>query len=108
MGIRVQKEEVMTKEYPNCASKQVTKRGFREGSQRYVCKSCKKTFSEHKHSQGKKDFALFLYINSNGIRQISRILKVAPPLVRKLDIIELDEIYKNVKKNSQGTRMDCL
>jgi len=120
----------MTKECPNCNSGEVVKRGFRAGYQRYVCKSCKKTFSEHKHSQEKKDFALFLYMNSNGIRQISKIVKVAPSLVlfwirkaherlkelikrrgesnRKLDIIELDEIYTYVKKNLIGARMDCL
>lgn len=120
----------MTKECPNCASKQVTKRGLSEGRQRYVCKSCKKTFSEHKHSQDKKDFALFLYIHSNGIRQISKILKVAPSLVlfwikkaheklkelvkrrlenkRKLDIIELDEIYTYVKKNFRGCSYGLL
>ena len=110
----------MTKECPNCNSGEVVKRGFRVGYQRYVCKSCKKTFSEHKHSQDKKDFALFLYMHSNGIRQISKIVKVAPSLVlywirkahgrlkelikrrgedkRKLDVIELDEIYTYVKK----------
>jgi transposase-like protein len=29
----------------------------------------------------KKDFALFLYLNNNGIRQLMRILKVSPLLV---------------------------
>ena len=120
----------MTKQCPSCGSEQVTKRGFRKEQQRYVCKSCKKTFSEHIHTQDKKDFALFLYLNSNGIRQISRIVKVAPSLVlfwikkahenlkdlikrraeskRNLDVIELDEIYTYVKKNFTGCSYGLL
>ena len=107
---------------PRCLSKKYVKRGLFIGKQRYKCSECGKTFSEGVYSLAKKDFAMFLYLNSNGIRQISRILKVSPSVVlgwikrgdknlkyrlerqkeersKKVDEVELDEIYSYVKKN---------
>jgi transposase-like protein len=109
----------------------ISREGRFKGKQRYKCKECGKTFSEGVHSLKKKDFAIFLYINGNGIRQISRIVKVAPSVVlrwirmahenmrymlkrlsegrkKRIDEIELDEIYTYVKKTSEGSYMDCL
>jgi transposase-like protein len=66
---------------PRCLSKKYVKRGLSEGKQRYKRKECGKTFSRGAHSLKKKDFALCLYLNGNGIRQIGRVVNVAPSVV---------------------------
>ena len=120
----------MKRACPYCERKKSVKRGLSKGKQRYRCNACRRTFSDGAHSQGKKDFALLLYLNNNGIRQISRILKISPSLVlkwlkkahkhllellarrgrikREVDVIELDEIYTYVKKNFADSRYGLL
>jgi len=119
-------------ECPKCGSKNFIKNGSYEEVQRYICKGCGETFTdkEARHGKEKKDFALYLYLNNNGIRTISRILKISPSLVlrwikkaherleemfkerkeekREADVIELDEIYTYVKKNLKGQSYGLL
>ncbi|MDR0724260.1 MAG: hypothetical protein LBF23_03645 [Endomicrobium sp.] len=67
----------MAKECPNCASRWDLEQDIKDT---YAKDVRKRLVSINTH-RIKKDFALFLYIHCNGIRQISRILKVAPSLV---------------------------
>jgi len=120
----------MVEKCPRCGSEKFVKRGLFLGKQRYKCSGCAKTFSVGVHSQAKKDFALFLYMNNNGIRAISRIVKVSPSVVlawlkkahehleylfkirpekkAEVDVVELDEIYTYVKKNFKGQSYGLL
>jgi len=120
----------MKRQCPYCESEKYVKRGKSNGKQRYRCNTCRRTFSDGAYSQKTKDFALFLYLNNNGIRQISRTLKVSSSLVIKwlkkahshlrelmarrakvkteVDVIELDEIYTYVKKNFTDSQYGLL
>ena len=106
----------------HCQSAAIMKNGVSKGIQRYICKNCKRTFSIPKISPETKQQALEMYLNNVGIRKIALFLGVSPPAVlywikqnRKMletrlqnepqtsetaDIIELDEIYTFVQKNS--------
>lgn len=109
---------------PKCNSKSCIKYGVVGGRQRFHCKDCK--FSYTVSTIGKpvelKKFALEMYLEGNGFRQIGRMLKVshvsAYNWVRKFGeqeaqieqsappapIIEMDELYTfiGVKKTSIG------
>jgi transposase-like protein len=65
----------------------MSREGCLKENARYKCKEYGKTFSQGVHSLKKRDFALFLYLNGNGIRQISRIVKVVPSVVHRMDKI---------------------
>jgi transposase-like protein len=110
---------------PNCGSEEISKNGHNRGAQRYICKNCKRTFSEKpaKFSRALKKQAIEMVLHGVGIRKAARFVgssptsvinwlkethkilqavkKVAQPM-EKADIIELDEIYTTVKKNGSG------
>lgn len=106
-------------------SNKIKKNGNSAGKQRYMCKECGKTFFETapKFSEETKNKAILMYVNNVGVRKtalfigcsrttISNWVKKArerldkmldksePNYSEKVDIIELDEIYTYVKKNS--------
>ena len=67
----------------HCGSRETVKNGRFRGVQRYVCKSCRKSFSLNRlkpsrKKRRQKEKALEMYLNSVGIRKIARFLKVSP------------------------------
>lgn len=114
-------------ECPRCQGSDLIKRGFKRGNQRYVCRACGRhcTDSQPKFSAEIKIQAINMYMNNTGIRAIGRVLGASPAAVLKWirkehavlahkvaqtplshtgapDIIEMDEIYTYVQKNSSG------
>lgn len=112
---------------PQCDGTDLIKRGRKAGHQRYVCRNCGRycTDSQPKFSAQTKAMAIEMYMNSMGIRAIGRVLRASPATVlnwirkehavlqHKLaqaeptdtgipDVIEMDEIYTYVQKNSGG------
>ena len=109
---------------PDCLGVSLIKRGRKGGHQRYQCRDCARysTDSQPRFSAQTKALAIEMYMNSMGIRSIGRVLKASPAAVLKWirkehaaiqqqaskaepagnvpDIIEMDEIYTYVQKNS--------
>ena len=110
----------------HCDSKNFVKNGTYKGNQRYLCKNCKRYFSDipPKHSLQTKLKAVKMYLRNGGLRAIADIFGVSNVTIlqwvrqfRKLieyliedtkeklaseqdfDIIEMDEIYTYSKKN---------
>ncbi|MDR0678615.1 MAG: hypothetical protein LBF44_03735 [Holosporaceae bacterium] len=113
-----------------CSSDAVCKNGFVVGKQRYLCKVCGMNFTEgdgrEKHSRRIIRAAIELYLEGNGFRRISRLLKkifnvdVCYQLVihwiksadqkidwikqnvstqrNKVPLIEMDELFTYIKK----------
>ena len=115
-------KKVIIVKCPRCESENVSKNGHNRGTQRYICKRCKRTFSEKppKFSREVKKQAIEMSLHGVGIRKTARFVKSSPTTVvnwlkeahsilkavkkemkpmEKPDIIELDEIYTTVKKN---------
>ena len=113
----------------HCGSSDYVKNGSYGGIQRYICKSCKRAFSDkpRKFSYSDKERFLLMYLNNVGIRKAALFMGCSPSLivrwVRELaknlrkqlhdagvklgdnipDTIEMDEIYTRVKKG----QIDC-
>jgi transposase-like protein len=112
---------------PQCEGTDLMRRGSKAGHQRYRCRTCGRysTDSEPKFSAQTKALAIEMYMNSMGIRAIGRVLGASPAAVLKwirkehvalqqqlaqapatdtgmADVIEMDEIYTYVQKNSRG------
>ena len=111
----------------HCYSDNYKKNGSTDGVQRYVCKACKRTFSSNgeRFDKSVKEQAIKMYLNNVGIRKIALFLNVSPAGVLKWikkaghdisfrlstasnqvkdnlpDIIEMDEIFTYIKKNSK-------
>lgn len=109
-----------------CYDERLVKNGFVRGKQRYRCQSCFKNQvigdKRGKYSNSIKHQALAMYLNSNGIRSIGRVLNVPHQLVakwialagklveqeilnlhitpRNISILEMDELFTYVQKNS--------
>ena len=118
----------------HCYSDDYKKNGSTDNVQRYFCNRCRRTFSSNgeRFDKSVKEQALQMYLNNVGIRKIALFLKVSPAGVLKWikkagqdlsfrldiasnrmksdlpDIIELDEIYSYVKKNSKGLSSGLL
>ena len=109
----------------HCESEKTRKNGVSKGYQRYKCNACNRTFSGTpiKHSKDKKRMAVWMSLNGVGIRKTALLLgtshvnvinwlkKAHETMVKSLessradyseeiDIIEMDEIYAFIKKNS--------
>jgi transposase-like protein len=119
---------------PRCGSAAVCKNGSYRGVQRYRCTACRRYFSDKapRFSPTVKAQALDMYLNNVGIRKIARftgaspagvlkwIRKAAKALAGQLeqavdqvqedlpDVIEMDEIYTFVQKNSAGPSYGLL
>jgi len=118
----------------HCGSASFRKNGHSAGVQRYLCKACQRSFSAHgeRFSQAVKAQALDMYLNNVGIRKIARFTGASPPAVLKWikkaartlaaqlaqaagqvqdqlpDVIEMDEIYTFVQKNSSAPSYGLL
>ena len=103
------------------------RRGPKKGFQRYMCRSCGRYCTDKPPRFGAevKAMALEMYMNNMGIRAIGRVLKASPATVlnwirkdhgrlvqqarpiphqpAQPDIIEMDEIYTCVQKNSSAS-----
>ena len=120
-----------------CGDNNVVKNGKNSsGKQKYKCKSCLKTFScgddRLKHSADKRLKVISMYLEGVGIRSIERLEKVSNPLiiywirhfsdiirkeirqskipddVKNIEILELDELFTYVKKNSTKSMYGLL
>ena len=117
----------------HCGSEKTRKNGTNNGIQRHKCKSCGRTFvgKAPKFSKETKQKALLMYLNNVGIRKIALFLGASPPTIlnwikqkhtilqdliqnfqpeasENADIIELDEIYTFVQKNSNSQSFGLL
>lgn len=118
----------------HCGGAQVVKNGSFEGVQRYRCRICRRYFTDKPPKFGKQveAKALDMYLNNVGIRKIGRFLGASPAAVLKWiakahralsaqlaqaahkledelpDIIEMDEIYTFVQKNSSAPSYGLL
>lgn len=112
---------------PRCRGQNLRKAGLKDGAQRYCCRTCGRycTDKAPKFSAETKALAVDMYLNNVGIRKIARFVGASPAGVLRWirkeheavqarmagakssasnqpDIIEMDEIYTFVQKNSSG------
>jgi transposase-like protein len=124
-------EEIKCK---HCRSNRKVKSGYVQGKQRYQCKTCHKTYREgdsrERYSMEKKLGVIKWYLEGVGIRSIERMEQVPNPLIikwirkfgkivkqrlneteipedaKKIEIIELDELFaycqKKLTKSTYG------
>ena len=113
-------------ECKHCGSCDSIKNGFANSKQRYRCKNCGKSYREgdlrEKYSMERKLRVLSMYLEGVGIRSIERLEKIPNPLIikwirgfssilkqklnqveipedaRKIQIIELDELFSYCQK----------
>jgi transposase-like protein len=109
-----------------CLSNHLVKHGFVRSKQRYVCRGCGKNQvagdKRTKYDNATRRLALAMYLNSSGLRSIGRTLNIPYQLVsqwienagkiieeeirslqinpRTIAILEMDELYTYVQKNS--------
>jgi hypothetical protein len=119
----------------HCGSRNVVKNGKSAGLQRLLCRACGRSFGDRpkRYEDAVKSKALQMYLNNVGIRKIAFFLGASPAGVLKWirkahaqmaaqadaaakrlqqqsepDIIEMDEIYTYVQKNSSGQSSGLL
>lgn len=118
----------------HCGSGDYVRNGSHAGVQRYRCKACGRYFRETEPRFGKavEAQALDMYLNNVGIRKIARFTGASPAGVLKWirkahkalheqlaqasqsvqaqmpDVIEMDEIYTFVQKNSSAPSYGLL
>lgn len=113
---------------PRCQGSDLRRTGLKNGAQRYCCRSCGRYCTDRppRFSVEVKAKALEMYLNNVGIRKIARFVGASPagvlrwirkahatlaaersaalpaPMDGEPDIIEMDEIYTFVQKNSSA------
>ena len=113
---------------PRCQSSNLRRSGLKKGVQRYQCRDCRRYMTDRppRFSAQTKAQAIDMYLNNVGIRKIARFVEASPagvlrwirkahahlqansagaeqpPSAGGADIIEMDEIYTFVQKNSSG------
>ncbi|MCL2020559.1 MAG: hypothetical protein FWG81_00245 [Betaproteobacteria bacterium] len=119
----------------HCGSVSYVKNGSYKGSQRYLCKECRRAFSDkvRKFTYADKERFLQMYLNNVGIRKSAIFMgcsssmpnrwirEFAQNLRRQLqnaetlleggeipEIIEMDELYTRVKKGAQEFKYGLL
>lgn len=118
----------------HCDSSAYRKNGRTRGVQRYICKRCGRSFSDNgeRYTKATKAQALDMHLNNVGIRKIARFTGASPAGVLKWigkaaeamaerlahaaeqvrsdlpDVIEMDEIYTFVQKNSSAPSYGLL
>lgn len=118
----------------HCGSSDWRRNGSSHGVQRFRCRACGRYFTDKPAKFGKQveAKALDMYVNNVGIRKIGRFLEASPAAVLKWiakahrrlstqlaqaaeqvetelpDIIEMDEIYTFVQKNSSAPSYGLL
>jgi transposase len=111
----------------HCAKDRLVKNGYVQGKQRYKCKSCDRSFRvgdlREKYSNEQRFRVIKWYLEGAGIMSIERMENVPNPLIikwirrfskilrqrlneveipedaKKIQIIELDELFSYCKKN---------
>ena len=117
-----------------CGARDFRKNGTHAGVQRYRCRACGGYFSDRPRKFGFADKAkaLDMYLNNVGIRKIARFMGASPALMVRWvkafgaqvsaqiaaagastatdapDIIEMDEVYTFVQKNSSAPSYGVL
>lgn len=122
----------MIKNCKYCNGNRFTKNGLMNGKQRYKCRNCKRSITENDRRRSLRQYddkirhlAIAMRLNSNGFRNIARVLsvfldrkipyqtivkwvnyeykklqKIEQPMDDKtIEILELDELYTYFKKN---------
>lgn len=120
----------------HCGSNLRVKNGYVQGKQRYKCKECGKTYREgdlrEKYSNEQKLRVIKWYLEGAGIMSIERMEKVPNPLIikwirkfsnilrmrlneahipedaRKIQIIELDELFSYCQKKLTASTYGLL
>ena len=118
----------------HCGSVEYRRNGSYKGVQRFICQDCQRSFTSRgeRFSRETKEQALDMYLNNVGIRKAARFVGASPAAVLKWirgagerlaeqlrktadtvaddlpDVIEMDEIYTFVKKNSAGQSFGLL
>ncbi len=119
----------------HCGSDDLVKNGYVNKKQRYLCRSCDKTFrvgdNREKYTMEQKIRVIKLYTENMGIRSIERLEKVPgsllvhwirnfgkiiraklcsteiPENVKEIEILEVDELFTYIKKTQQGLCVAC-
>ena len=119
----------------HCGSEDIVKDGQVKKKQKYLCKSCEKTFrvgdERQKYTLEQKIRAIKLYTDGVGMMTIERNEGVSTPLLihwirgfggilrkaiaavkipddaKKIEILEMDELFTYYQKNSKSLRMAC-
>jgi hypothetical protein len=112
----------------HCGSESYRKNGSYRGVQRYICKSCGRSFTSRgeRFDRRTKEKALEMYLNNAGIREIARLSGASSTAVIKWiraaredlsrqchraaekiaaewpDVIGMDEIDSFIEKNGNG------
>lgn len=86
----------------HCSGDDLVKNGHsRNGTQRWRCNKCKKSFQRefryHAHEPGIKEKIMELTLNSSGVRDISRNLKISKTTV-------ISELKKNTSRQPLSFR----
>ena len=118
----------------HCGSAEFRRNGSYKGVQRYVCKSCGRSFTSRgeRFSKQVKARALDMYLNNVGIRKAARFVGASPASIlnwiaaaaeamaqrlakaaeqlrdERPDVIEMDEIYTYIQKNGTGPSYGLL
>ena len=118
----------------HCGSGEYRKNGSYAGVQRYVCKSCGRSFTSRgeRFSKQEKARALDMYLNNVGVRKVARFVGASPASIlnwiaaaaeamrqrlgkaaeqlrdERPDVIEMDEIYTYIQKNSSAPSYGLL
>ena len=118
----------------HCGGAKFRKNGSSQGIQRYICGECGRSFTnkQPKFDRATKEKALHMYLNNVGIRKIALFVGASPPAVLKWikkagealserlsdaatqlthelpDVIEMDEIYTYIQKNSAAQSSGLL
>ena len=126
----------MTNKCKHCGSKERVKNGFVQGKQRYKCLDCRNTYREgdlrERYSLETKLRVIKWYLEGAGIISIERMEKVPNPLIikwirkfssilrrrlneaeipeeaRKIEIIELDELFTYCQKKLTASTYGLL
>ncbi len=88
---------------PHCDSESVVKNGKTANQkQNYLCKGCRKQFirdyTDNGSDQKTKELIIPMTLNSSGIRDISRVLKLSPNTVLKTIREEADKRPDQVQR----------
>jgi transposase-like protein len=119
----------------HCGGLKFVKNGSYKGSQRFICKVCRRAFSDkvRKFSYADKERFLQMYLNNVGIRKSALLIGCAPSLLVKWGrelaknvslqlqnalseledssipkTIEMDEICARIEKEGEGPRYGLL
>ena len=100
---------------PHCHNKYIVKNGKNKNVQRYLCKTCKKSFVQSTHTpifSSKKDISLWVkfiecLVNQYSIAKTARILKISVSTAFSWHHKILDAIRENYKCLNLHDKIEC-